>query len=102
MDPFQTSESSPALRNDNDQNYLNQTQNWNTSPGLKNESGKTQKADILPEILIGVFVGGVFIIIIVILYMAFRTQLKIILANRKWNKNNPEEKTDEVDTTTNV
>ena len=100
MDPFQTSESSPALRNDEDQNYLNQTQNWN-NPGLKNESGKTQKADILPEILIGVFVGGVFIIIIVILYVAFRTQLKIILANRKWNKNNPE-KNDEVDTTTNL
>ena len=104
MDPFQNSESSPALRNDNNnQNYsLNQTQNWNL-PGLKNKSGNnTQEADIFPEILIGVFVGGVFIIIIVILYMAFRTQLKIILANRKWNKNNPEEKTDEVDTTTNL
>ena len=101
MDPFQNSESSPALQNDNNnQNYsLNQTQNWNL-PGLKNKAGNnSQEADIFPEILIGVFVGGVFIIIIVIFYMAFRTQLKIILANRKWNKNNPEEKTDEVDTT---
>merc|ERR1712062_730718 len=67
----------------------NQTQNWNL-PGLKNKSGNnTQETDIFPEILIGIFVGGVFVIIIVILYMAFR----------KWNKNNPEEKTDEVDTT---
>ena len=79
-------------------NSLNQTQNWNINiPSLKNKSENTPKDDIFPEIIIGVFVGGVFVIIIVILYMAFRTHLKIILANRKWDKNNPEEN-DEIDT----